>query len=87
VVGAVLGVLRLDAEEWFRAAKSAAQGATSGAEAWDETRIAAAIAARQAARQARDFKESDEIRDELFAADIACFEGKPGGVTASWRRR
>ena len=84
-VGAVLGVLRLDAEEWFRAAKSAAQGATSGAEAWDETRIAAAIAARQAARQARDFKKSDEIRDELLAADIV-LEDKPGGVT-EWRRR
>ena len=80
-IGAVLGVLKLDAEEWFRASK----GATGDAQAWDDARIEAAIAARQAARKSRDFKKSDEIRDELLTAGIV-LEDKPGGLT-EWRRR
>jgi len=43
------------------------------------------IAARRAARQAKDFKRSDEIRDEHAAAGLV-LEGKPGGVTV-WRRQ
>jgi len=81
-IGAVLGLLSLPAEEWFRAAKTAA---ATGEGAWDEARIEAAIAARQAARKAKDFKRSDEIRDELVAAGIV-LEDKPGGVTV-WRRQ
>ena len=80
-IGAVLGVLRLDADEWFRSAK----GGAGDAPAWDDARIEAAIAARQAARKGRDFKKSDEIRDELLAAGIV-LEDKPAGVT-EWRRR
>jgi cysteinyl-tRNA synthetase len=81
-IGAVLGLLSLPAEEWFRAAKT---GVTAGEGAWDEVRIEAAITARQAARKAKDFKRSDEIRDELAAAGIV-LEDKPGGVTV-WRRQ
>jgi len=81
-IGAVLGLLSLPAEDWFRAAKT---GVTSGEGGWDEARIEAAISARQAARKAKDFKRSDEIRDELAAAGIV-LEDKPGGVTV-WRRQ
>ncbi|MFM7626423.1 MAG: cysteine--tRNA ligase [Gammaproteobacteria bacterium] len=89
-MGAVLGVLALPAEDWFRATglqtavgEGGAAGAAEGA--WDDARIQAAIAARRAARQSKDFKRSDEIRDELAAAGIV-LEDKPGGVTV-WRRQ
>jgi cysteinyl-tRNA synthetase len=82
-MAAVLGLLALPAEEWFRSAKG--QGTSDGnLDGWDDTRIEAAIAERQAARKAKDFKRSDEIRDQLAAAGIA-LEDKPGGATA-WRR-
>ena len=75
-LGAVLGILRLPPEEWFRA--GAAAGGLSDAE------IDARIAARAAAKQARNFPESDRIRAELAAAGVI-LEDKPGGVT-TWRR-
>ncbi|MBU3673427.1 MAG: cysteine--tRNA ligase [Sinobacteraceae bacterium] len=80
-IGAVLGILSLPAEEWFRASKSAASGQQAG---WDDARIEAAIAERKAARAGKDFKRSDQIRDELAAAGIV-LEDKPGGITV-WRR-
>jgi len=80
-IGAVLGVLALSAEEWFRASKSAATAQSDG---WDDARIEAAISERKAARAGKDFKRSDQIRDELAAAGIV-LEDKPGGITV-WRR-
>jgi cysteinyl-tRNA synthetase len=80
-IGAVLGVLALPAEEWFRASKTAATAQSDGL---DDARIEAAIAERKAARAGKDFKRSDQIRDELAAAGIV-LEDKPGGITV-WRR-
>jgi cysteinyl-tRNA synthetase len=93
-MGAVLGVLALPAEDWFRQGVRdavvsvvgvGAQGQVGAVSVWDDARIEAAIAGRRAARQAKDFKRSDEIRDELAAAGIM-LEDKPGGVTV-WRRQ
>ncbi|MCW5770995.1 MAG: cysteine--tRNA ligase [Rhodospirillaceae bacterium] len=71
-----LGVLQMDARDWFRwQPKSAA--------AMDETVIAAQIEARLAARKAKNFKEADRIRDDLAAQGVVLEDG-PQGTT--WRR-
>nr|PZN64908.1 MAG: cysteine--tRNA ligase [Pseudomonadota bacterium] len=76
----VLGICRLDPEQWFRLPAPGAAGATV-----DDAAIERAIEARLAARKAKDFKEADRIRDELAAAGVV-LEDKPGGVTV-WRRK
>ena len=84
-LAALLGVLQLDPEQWFRlpvpgfGAEAAGQGG-----GLDEAAIEQRIAARLAARQARDFKTADAIRDELAAAGIT-LDDQPGGRTI-WRR-
>jgi cysteinyl-tRNA synthetase len=78
-LAAILGICRLDPEQWFRLA---APGNACGP---DDAAIDAAIAARLEARKARDFKESDRLRDSL-AADGVILEDKPDGTTV-WRRR
>jgi cysteinyl-tRNA synthetase len=75
-LGAVLGILRIPPEQWFRA--GAPVGGLSDAE------IDALIAARLAARKAKQWAESDRIRDALAVAGVI-LEDKPGGVT-TWRR-
>jgi cysteinyl-tRNA synthetase len=75
-LGAVLGILRIPPEQWFRAGAAPA-GLSDGD-------IDARIAARLAARKAKNWAESDRIRDELAAAGVI-LEDKPGGVT-TWRR-
>jgi cysteinyl-tRNA synthetase len=77
----LLGLLRLDADEWFRAASTAGQG-TEGA--LGEAEIEARIQARLDARKAKDFATADRIRKELAAAGVQ-LEDQPGGKTI-WRR-
>jgi cysteinyl-tRNA synthetase len=78
-LAAVLGICRLDPEQWFRLA---APGSAAGP---DDAAIEAAIVARLAARKARDFKESDRLRDSLAQAGVI-LEDKPDGTTV-WRRK
>jgi cysteinyl-tRNA synthetase len=81
---AVLGILRLDAEQWFRlSAPSQVQG--NDGVALSDDAVDAAIAARIAARKARQFSEADRLRDTLAAAGVI-LEDKPNGTTI-WRRK
>jgi cysteinyl-tRNA synthetase len=83
-LSAVLGICRLDAEQWFRLPAPRAE-IDPEATVWGDSAIEVAIAARLAARKARDFKESDRLRDELAKAGII-LEDRPDGTTV-WRRR
>jgi cysteinyl-tRNA synthetase len=86
-LGAVLGVLKLAPAEWFRLPKArsgeAEQGGGGTAARLDATAIDSLIAERKAARKAKDFKRSDEIREQLADAGIV-LEDKPDGTT-TWR--
>jgi cysteinyl-tRNA synthetase len=73
-LAAVLGVLQLQPEEFLRKGRSGLADA-------DVERL---IGQRRAARAARNFKESDQLRDELARAGIV-LEDKPDGTT-TWRR-
>jgi cysteinyl-tRNA synthetase len=80
-LAALLGICRLDPEEWFRLS---APG-TTGQGGLDDAGIEAAIAARRAARRTRNFKEADRLRDELAVKGVI-LEDRPDGTTI-WRRQ
>jgi cysteinyl-tRNA synthetase len=72
-LGAVLGLLQRDPDEFLRAAPAGVS------EAWIEERIAE----RAAARKRRDFAAADRIRKELLDKGVV-LEDK--GEATSWRR-
>ncbi|MCP5339572.1 MAG: cysteine--tRNA ligase [Steroidobacteraceae bacterium] len=77
-LGNVLGVLTLSPAEWFRLRIGADQDLPAA-------EVEALIEARREARRNKDFRRSDQIRDQLAAAGVI-LEDKPGGVT-QWRYR
>jgi cysteinyl-tRNA synthetase len=83
-LGAILGLLRLDAEEWLQKAKPA-HALAAGATAMADAAIDELIARRIDARKRKDFGEADRIRDELAQAGVM-LEDAPGGKT-TWRRK
>ena len=74
-VDSVLGVLHH--EDWTQVEKAAQVGGLSDAD------VDALVAERQAARGARNFKRSDEIRDQLRDAGVAIEDTAAG---PRWRR-
>jgi cysteinyl-tRNA synthetase len=75
-LGGVLGLLKLDPEEFLRAAKAG--------DGLSDVQIEELIRARTEARKNKNFKEADRIRDELQAQGIVLEDG-PQGTT--WRRK
>jgi cysteinyl-tRNA synthetase len=82
-LGRILGLLRLDAEEWLKKPKPGYAVASDTAGMADAN-IEELIARRIEARKRRDFGETDRIRDELALAGVM-LEDAPGGAT-TWRR-
>jgi cysteinyl-tRNA synthetase len=78
----VVGILRLDAEDYLRKSVRK-ENETSGVVVLSDAEIDSLIAQRVAARKGKNFKESDRIRDELTARGIVLEDG-PKGTT--WRR-
>ena len=81
-LAAVLGVLQVAPGEWFKLRKAGAADAAPR-EQLSAERVEALIAERVAARGAKNYRRSDEIRDQLAAAGVI-LEDKPGGGT-QWR--
>ncbi|HEY7377396.1 MAG TPA: DALR domain-containing protein, partial [Steroidobacteraceae bacterium] len=77
-LGAILGLLRSEPEQWFKHSIAAQAGALTDGE------IDQLIRDRVAAREAKNWKESDRIRDLLAAAGIALEDGAKG---TTWRRK
>ena len=74
--GDLLGLLGTQPDSWFRWQSPAAAGMS-------ESEIEALIEARRIARAARDFQESDRLRNQLLASDIALEDTAEGTL---WRR-
>jgi cysteinyl-tRNA synthetase len=82
ILGGVLGLLKIDADEWCQTPKPQ-QSLAAGAAALTAQKIEELVASRIEARKRKDFAEADRIRDELLKAGVS-LEDKPGMIT-NWR--
>ena len=71
--GRLLGILQQDPATWFR-----------GASEIDEAEILRLVELRSSAKKERNFKQADEIREQLTAMGIQ-LQDRPDG-TSSWRK-
>ena len=71
----LLGVLQVDAEQWFRQ--------SSASDAMTEEAIEAVIAERRRAKAERDFARADELRDSLRDQGVILEDSRAG---TTWRR-
>ena len=89
-LGGVLGLLQVPPAEFLRKPKLAPDSTAgsdakqAAAAALDEQQIEALIAERRDARRSKNFKRSDEIRNQLAEQGVV-LEDKPDGTT-EWRR-
>jgi cysteinyl-tRNA synthetase len=85
-IGAVLGILQQDPEQWLKTPVSlGSSGGGDGAAARPtDAEIDTLVAARTAARKAKDFRESDRIRDLLQSYGVVLEDG-PAGTTWRWK--
>ena len=86
-LGGVLGVVQQNAEEFLRKGKSvppASDDVRPLGSGFSDEDIEKLIAERSEARRTKNFKRSDEIRQQLTEGGIV-LEDKPGGAT-TWRR-
>ncbi|WOX05422.1 cysteine--tRNA ligase [Microbulbifer pacificus] len=73
--GALLGILQMDAETWFKQSR--------GGDEISEDEIEALIAERQQSKVDRNFARADEIREELKAKGVVLEDSREG---TKWRR-
>ncbi|WP_066963925.1 cysteine--tRNA ligase [Microbulbifer sp. Q7] len=74
--GAMLGILQLDAEAWFKQSRG-------GDDVISEGEIEALIAERQQSKKDKNFARADEIREELKAQGVVLEDSREG---TKWRR-
>ena len=83
-LAAVLGLLTVDAEAWFKLRAAAFDSTGTAATALSEQQIEARVAERIAARKSRDFAAADRIRAELAETGVQLEDQGPDRTI--WRR-
>jgi len=83
-LAAVMGLLQVDAEAWFKMRAAAFGSAGTARPVLSEQQIETRVAERIAARKARDFAAADRIRAELAEAGVQLED--QGSDRTIWRR-